>query len=88
MFYPRQKDPPIRREFKLHEGGENGGRKMISGLRNVDICPQCLGEHKIQRSSILKIGMFSRKKTNGKRQISGRESYRWCFVVEVERLVL
>ena len=57
---------------------------MTSGLRNVDIPPQYLKEYKLQRDSILKIGMtFSRKKTNGKCQISGRESYRWCFVVEV-----
>ena len=70
--------------MKLPEGGENGGNKMISGLRKVDIHPQCLGDHKIQRCSILKIGMkFSKKKTNGKHQISGRESYRWCFAVEV-----
>ena len=84
MFYPRLKNPPNGREFKLSEGGENGGRKMISGIRNMDICPQCLGEHKIQRGSILKIGKkFTKKKTNGKQQISGRESYRWCFAAEV-----
>ena len=70
--------------MKSPEGGENGGRKITSGLRNVEIRPQYLGEYKIQRDSILKIGMkFSRKKTNGKRQISGRESYRWCFLAEV-----
>ena len=63
---------------------ENGGRKMISDLRNKHIRPQCLGGHKTQRASILKIEIkFSRKKTNGKHQIIGRESYRWCFVVEV-----
>ena len=54
------------------------------GRRNVDIRPQYLGEYKIQKDSFLKIGMkFSRKKTNGKHQISGNESYGWCFVVEV-----
>ena len=57
---------------------------MISDLRNIYICPQPLKVHKIQRGSILKIAMkFNRKKTNGKRQISGRESYRWCFLAEV-----
>ena len=56
--------------MKLPKGGENGRRKMISETRNVDICPQCLGEHKIQRGSILKIGKkFTKKKTNGKQQI-------------------
>ena len=46
--------------------------------------PQYLGEYKIQSDSILNIGMkFRRKKANGKRQISGREFCRWCFVVEV-----
>ena len=53
--------------MKLPKGGEKGGRKVISGLRKMDICPQCREEHKIQRGSILKIGMkFSKKKTNGK----------------------
>ena len=70
--------------MKLLWGGEHGGKKMLSDLRNVYIHPQRLGGHKIQRASILKIGMkFSRKKTNGKLQISGRESYRWCFEAEV-----
>ena len=74
---PRLEDPPNRREMKLPKGGENGGRKMISSLRNMDIRPQCLVDHKIQRGSILKTGMrFSKKKTNFKLQISGRESYR------------
>ena len=59
-------------------------KRRISGLRNMDIFPQSLGEHKIPRGSILKIGMkFSKKKTNGKRQISGRESYRCCLAAEV-----
>ena len=31
---------------------------------------------------------FSRKKTSGKRQISDRESHRWCFVAEYGRLIL
>ena len=48
--------------------------------RKVDIRPQYLGEYKIQRDSILKIGM---KKTNDKPQISSRESHRWCCVKEV-----
>ena len=34
-----------RDEVAKPKGGENSGRKMISGLRNVDIRPQCLGEH-------------------------------------------
>ena len=68
-------------KMKSLEGKENSRRKMTSGLRNVDIGPQYLGEYKIQRDSILKIGIkFSRKKTNGKRQ---RISCRWCFVREV-----
>ena len=70
--------------MKSPEGGESGGRKMTSGLRNVDIRLQYLREYKIQRASILKIGIkVNRKKTNGKGQISGRESYRWCFAAEV-----
>ena len=61
--------------MKSTEGGENGERKMISSLRNMNIRPQCFGEHKIQRGSILKNGMkFSKKNMNGKHQISGRES--------------
>ena len=78
------KDPPNTREMKFPKGKENGRRKMMSSLRNLDICPQCLGEHKIQRGSILKIGMkFSKKKTNGKHQISGRKSYRWGVAAKV-----
>ena len=62
----------------------NSGRKMISDLRNMYIHPKYLEGHKIQRGSILNIGLkFSRKKTNGNCQISGRESYRWCFVAEI-----
>ena len=84
MSYPRLQDLPNGGEMKSPEGGENDRRKMTSGLRNVDLCPHYLKEYKIQRDSILKIGMkFSRKKTNGKRQISGRESHRWYFVMEV-----
>ena len=65
------------------EGGENGRRKTISGRRNGNIRPQYPEEYKIQKDSILKIGMkFNKKKTSGKRQISGRESHRWCFVTE------
>ena len=46
--------------------------KTISGQRNGDIRPQYPREYKIQRDSILKIGMkFSKKKLSGKRQISG-----------------
>ena len=64
-------------EKKSPVGGENDERKITSCLRNVDIPPQYLGEYKIQRDSILKIGMkFSGKMSNGKRQISGRESQR------------
>ena len=62
--------------MKLPWGVEKGGRKMISDLKNVYIRPKPLGGHKIQRGSVLKVGMkFTRQKTNGKRQISGRESY-------------
>ena len=69
--------------MKSQDGGENRGRKTISGRRNRDICPQYPREYKIQRDSILKIGTkFSKKKTSGKRQISVRESHRWCFVTE------
>ena len=78
------KDPPNGREMKSPGGGENGRRKMICDLRNVYIRPQRLRGHKIKRGSILRMGMkFSRKKMNSKHQISGRESYRWCFVAEV-----
>ena len=70
--------------MKSPEGKENSRRKTTSGQRNSDICPQYLGDYKIQRDSILKIGMkFSRKKTSVKRQISGRESHRLCLVMEV-----
>ena len=63
--------------------------KTISGQRNGDIRPQYPREYKIQRDSILKIGMkFSKKKTSGKRQISGRESHRWCFVTEFREFIL
>ena len=86
MFYSRLQDPPNGREMKLPKGGENSRRRMTSGLRNLDIRPQCLGEYKIQRGSILMIGMkFSRKKMNGKSQVSGRDSYRWLFTAEVYR---
>ena len=45
--------------------------------------PTVSGDYKIQRDSILKIGIkFSKKKTSGKHQISGREFHRWCFVTE------
>ena len=80
---PRPQDLPNRGEMKSPDGGENGGRKTISGWRNGDIHPQYPGDYKIQRDSILKIGIkFSKKKTSGKHQISGRESHRWCFVTE------
>ena len=69
---------------EVARGGEKGGKKMISALRNVHICPQCHREHGIQRDSTLKIGVkYSRKKMNGKRQISDRGFNRWCFVAEV-----
>ena len=77
-FLPEAEGSTKGREMKSPKGRENVGRKMISGLRNIR--PQCLGEHKIQRGSILKIGMkFSKKKTNGQCQII----YRWCFAAEV-----
>ena len=77
----RLQDLPNTGEMKSPEGIENSGRKRTSGLRNMDILPQYLGKYKIQRDSILIIGMrFSRKKTNGKCQISGKESHGWCFV--------
>ena len=45
-------------------------------LEKQGICPQYPEEYKIQRGSILKIWMkFSKKKTSGKHQISGKESH-------------
>ena len=74
-----------RKRDEVALSGENGRRrKMISDLRNLYIRPKLLGGHKIQRGSLLKIGMkFSRKKVNGKCKISVRESHRWCFLAEV-----
>ena len=72
--------------MKSPEGGENGRRKTISSQRNGDICPPYPSAYKIQRDSILKIGMkFSKKKTNGKRQISDREDIfdYYSIIVEV-----
>ena len=44
-------------------------------------CPQCHGEHGIERISILKIGMkLNRKKMIGRRQINGKGFHRWCFM--------
>ena len=59
-------------------------RQMISALRHVHIRPQCHREYRIQRDSILKIGMkLYRKKMNGRRQINGKGLHRWCFVADV-----
>ena len=83
MSYPSSQDLPNRGEMTSSEGGENGGRKTLSGWRNEDIPPQYPREYKIQRDSIPKIRTkFRKKKTSGKRQMSGRESNRWCFVME------
>ena len=83
MSYPRLQGLPNIGEMKSPEGGEKGGRKRTSGRRNGNIPPQYPREYKIQRDSILKIGMkFGKKKTSDKRQISCRESHRWCFVTE------
>ena len=65
---PETEGSPKLKRDEVAEGGEKSGRKMIFGLRNMDICLQCLREYKIQRGSFLKIGKkFSKKKTNGKR---------------------
>ena len=46
-------------------------------LQDLPFAHSISRDYKIQRDSILKIGMkFSRKELNGKCQISGRESYR------------
>ena len=44
-----------RREMKLPEGGENSRRKIISGLRDMDIQPQCLEKYKIQRGLLQRL---------------------------------
>ena len=62
---------------------------MITTQRNMNICPQCYGEQGIQRDSTLKIGMkLYRKKMNGRCQINIKGLHRWCFVADVERLIL
>ena len=72
-FLPATEGAAKRKIDEVAQDGENGRKKMISTLRNLHIRPECHGEHKIQRDSILKIGMkFNRKKMNGRRQISGR----------------
>ena len=63
------------------KGRGNSRRKMIYALRNANIHPCYLGEHKTKQDSIQRIGMNSnKKKMNWQR---GFTFYRWCFVVEV-----
>ena len=70
-----------RRRDEISGGWGKGWKEDdIQPDKHVYIHPKYLREYKIQRNSILKIGMkFSRKKTSGKRQISGSESHRWCL---------
>ena len=58
------------RRDEFSEGGENGERKMTSGLRNVTFA-QSISENTKSRGILCL--------SNGKHQISGRESHRWCF---------
>ena len=74
--------------MKSPEGGENKGKKTISGRRNEDTPPQYHGVYTIQRDSIPKIGTkISKRKMIGKHQISGRKSHRWCFIKESWRFI-
>ena len=67
-------------DMRYPEGGENKGRKTISGQRKKNILLRCLGEYKIPRGSISKIGMkINKRKMIGKHQTSFRRSHRWCF---------
>ena len=43
MSYPRPRDLIKRREMKSAEGGENEGKKTISGWRNENTHPQYHG---------------------------------------------
>ena len=68
---------------EISRGQKKRRKEDNIGPEKHDICPQYPREYKIQRDSILKIGMkFSRKRISGKRQISGKKSHRWCFVTE------
>ena len=74
--------------MKSPKGGENEGRKMISGRRNEDTHLQYHRGYKIQKDSILKMGMkTSKRKRSGKCQISGRKSHRRCFAMESWRFI-
>ena len=74
---------PDGREMRYPEGGENKGRKRISGQRNENIFQQYLGGYKIWRASILKIGTkINRRRMSGKHRTSFRRSHRWCFATE------
>ena len=65
--------------MRYPEGGENEGRKTISGQKNESILLLCLAGYKILRDSIPKIGIKTYKK-----KMSGRHqtSFRWCFATE------
>ena len=77
-----------KRRDESPKGGENEGKKTISGRRNKDTHLQYPGGYKIQRDSIPKIGTkTSRRKTIGKHQISGRKSHRWCFATKSLRFI-
>ena len=65
--------------MKSPEGGENEGKKTISGLRNKDTRLPYHRGYKIQRDST--------PKRVGKCQISGRKSYRLCFARESWRFI-
>ena len=74
MSYPRPRNLINEGEMKSPQGGENKGKKTISGRRNEDTHLQYHGGYKIQRDSIPKIGTkTSKRKTVGKCQISGRK---------------
>ena len=69
--------------MRYPEGGENKGRKTISGQRNQNILLLCLGGYKILKDSIPKIGTKTNKrKMSGKHQTSFRRSHRWSFATE------
>ena len=77
MSYLRPRDLINGGEMKSPKGGENEGKKTISGWRNEDTHLQYHRGYKIQRDSIPKIGTKTNKrKASGKRQISGRKSHR------------
>ena len=70
---------------EVAQGQENDEKKMISALRTCTFAHIVTKYvHRIQRDSILKIGMkLYRKKINVRHQINGKELHRWCFVTDV-----